>query len=536
MGTVYRAQDTRANKVVAFKVLGASTETPSTPEATGDSRPTAADHARSDRGRRFLFEAQVLAQLAHPAIVGYVSHGFTDEGLPYLAMSWIEGETLASRLERGGLEILETMQLGQRLAHALASAHQAGIMHRDLKPSNVMLPGGDLRKAMLIDFGVAHTSQSAPGADEGLLLGTLGYLAPEQARGDATLDPRVDVFGLGCLLYRLVCGRLPFEGTDACAALQHMMRSGAPRADLWVDGLPAGLVDLLSRMLAVDPWDRPKDAGAVAQELDQLLLHERLTGEEGTQSVLGTFERRLVTVVLAERTEPSSDLATAQVTGEREPPTLADASAVRWIRSIRNVAKPFGVALRPLGGTHVVLIAAQETSARTEREKAVQLALQLRRSGLVSVVQVETVALQFGGAFLMEPLSALGLRQASGPVLLALMEAQAAQQALSPRTRRVLRAASLCHTSFQRDELLTLLGHAEDQSLDQSLDELIGAGLLVLHHRSYVFADELARRAARLALTSRDASLGERLQHFRVGPAAPPPISATPRSPSVQLH
>jgi serine/threonine protein kinase len=536
MGTVYRARDIRTNRLVAFKVLGAKTDTPSMPEGTGDARPTAADHAHSDRGRRFLIEAQVLAQLAHPAIVGYVSHGFTDEGLPFLAMSWIEGETLGSRLEHGGLDVLDTMQLGQRLAHALGSAHRAGIMHRDLKPSNVMLPGGDLRKAMLIDFGVAHTSQSAASADEGLVLGTLGYLAPEQARGDATLDPRVDVFGLGCLLYRLVTGRLPFEGNDACAALQHMMRSGAPRADLWADGLPAGLVDLLSRMLAVDPSDRPRDADAVAQELDQLLLHERLTGEEGVQAVLGTFERRLVTVVLAERTEPSSDIAPPSVSGEDEPPTLGDASAVQWIRSIRIVAKPFGVALRPLGGTQVVLITGQQISVRAERERAVQLALQLRRSGLVSAVHVETVALRSGGPFVMEPLSALGLKQTSGPVLLALMEAQAAQHTLSPRTGRVLRAASLCNASFHRDELLTLLGHAEGLTLDQSLDELVAGGFLLLQHRSYSFADDLARTAARLALTAKDSALGERLHHVHVGLAAPPLIGATPRSSSVQLH
>jgi serine/threonine protein kinase len=536
MGTVYRAQDTRTNRLVAFKVLGAKTDTLEIPEGTGDSRPTAADHAHSDRGRRFVIEAQVLAQLAHPAIVGYVSHGFTDEGLPYLAMSWIDGQTLAARLEHGALGILEAMQLAQRLAHALGSAHRAGILHRDLKPSNVMLPGGDLRKAMLIDFGVAHTSQSAPGADEGLLLGTLGYLAPEQARGDATLDPRVDVFGLGCLLYRLITGRLPFEGNDAATALQHMMRNGAPRADLWADALPAGLVDLLSRMLAVDPSDRPRDADVVAQDLDQLLLHEQLTGEEAAQSVLGTFERRLITVVLAERTEPSSDIATPMVPGESEPPTLADASAVQWIRSIRIVAKPFGVSLRPLGGTQVALIAGQETSARAERETAVQLALQLRRSRLVSAVHVEVVALRSGGAFVIEPLSALGLKQTSGPVLLALMEAQAVQQALAPRTRRVLRAASLCSASFHRDELLTLLGHTEAPTLDQSLDDLVGSGFLLLQHRSYAFADDLVRTAVRLTLTSRDSALGERLLHLRVGRAAQPLITATPRSSSVQLH
>jgi eukaryotic-like serine/threonine-protein kinase len=524
ISSVYRARDTREDRLVALKVLEPGMDGPSPPQprplpsprgvGSLDPEPiTLADHAHSNRGRRFLCEAQILAKLSHPAIVPYVAHGFTDEGLPYLAMSWIEGETLATRLARADIGVPDSMRLGRRLAHALGSAHELGIVHRDLKPSNVMLSGEDLHRATLIDFGVAHTSQAAPGTNEGCLLGTLGYLAPEQARGDANLDARVDVFGLGCLIYRLVTGRLPFEGDDAFRVLSRMMRESAPRADVWVPGLPLGLVELLARMLAVDPAERPRNGEAVGRELDRLLLQERLTGQHPeNQPTLGTNERQLATVVMVERTYPAGKPSVQPLSSwGAEPPTLVDESAVAWLRAIRSQAKPYGASLRALGSSRAVLVFPREGKARDDRERAVNLALTLRNAGVAHDIRLEIVLLRTGGEFFIEPISALRAEDLTGPRLIALMQAQLAQHQLSPQARRTLRAGSLCGSSFSREELLVLLGSAEDSGADEALRELTGSGFLLPHPRGFTFPNDLSRRAAHASIVPRDLTLALQL-------------------------
>ncbi|MBI4703692.1 MAG: serine/threonine protein kinase [Deltaproteobacteria bacterium] len=173
MGTVWRARDRVTGRAVAVKLAPASSR---------------------DLAERFEREAEVLCQLDHPALVGYVAHGTLGAEL-FLAMEWLEGEDLSQRLERQPLTAAESLALALRLADALGHAHGRGVVHRDVKPSNVLLVGGAVGAATLLDFGIARGSGLGRRVvtRAGCLVGTPGYMAPEQARGDWRSTPAADV-------------------------------------------------------------------------------------------------------------------------------------------------------------------------------------------------------------------------------------------------------------------------------------------------------------------------------------------------------
>src|SRR4051794_11723683 len=181
MSIVYRARDKHTGALVALKVLQGSDQL----------------------GARFARESRVLAELSHPGIVRYVAHGATAAGQRYLAMEWLDGEDLAERLIRGGLTARESVVLATRVAEALGFAHVRGIVHRDIKPSNIFLPERQAERVKILDFGIARQREGVASLDmtmTGTRLGTPAYMSPEQARGLAELDARVDVFALGCVL------------------------------------------------------------------------------------------------------------------------------------------------------------------------------------------------------------------------------------------------------------------------------------------------------------------------------------------------
>ena len=167
MGQVFRARDRRSGEPVAIKVLS-------------DDR----DH----HGERFAREIQLLAELVHPGIVRYISHSVTPSGAPFLVMEWLDGEDLRRRLEREPLTIGEAVALATRVAEALGTAHARGIVHRDLKPSNLFLPAGQIDQIKILDFGIAHQEGQAQLTRTGTMIGTPGYMAPEQARSDGEID------------------------------------------------------------------------------------------------------------------------------------------------------------------------------------------------------------------------------------------------------------------------------------------------------------------------------------------------------------
>src|SRR5262249_49662727 len=158
-------------------------------------------------------------ELRHAGIVRYVAHGETPDGELFLAMEWLEGEDLASRLRRMPLTTDETVALGKRVAEALAIAHARGVVHRDLKPSNLFLVDNDVERVTILDFGIARLCDAARVTQTGAVLGTPGYMAPEQARGNDEIDPRADVFALGCVLFECLTGSPAFPGDHFMAIL-----------------------------------------------------------------------------------------------------------------------------------------------------------------------------------------------------------------------------------------------------------------------------------------------------------------------------
>jgi predicted ATPase len=285
MGSVYRAHDTRTDQPVAVKLLRLD---------------------RQDLHPRFSREARLLAQLDHPAIVRYIAHGMTVDGHRYLAMEWLDGEDLDVRLERKPLTVGESLTLGSRVAAALGVAHKSGVIHRDIKPANLFLPGGRVEEVKLLDFGVARRlAQSSLLSESGSMIGTIGYIAPEQARGEPSVAAPVDVFSLGVVLFQCLTRRHPFEGDTPAAVLCRILLEAAPRLAELRDDLPPALDDLVARMLAKQPELRPQDGTALAAELAALAVDPQVLGREGgaTISVLpGSLlmgdERHFASVVL----------------------------------------------------------------------------------------------------------------------------------------------------------------------------------------------------------------------------------------------
>src|SRR5262245_4554989 len=228
MGEVYRARDTRLNRVVAIKVL---------PVGMSDDR---------DLRERFEREARAVATLNHPHICVLHDVG-TQDGLDFLVMEHLEGETLAARLAKGPLATDQALQYAIQVASALDRAHRAGIIHRDLKPGNIMLTE---LGAKLLDFGLAKVADADVDVTrtmEGAVLGTAAYMSPEQAQGRA-LDARSDVFSFGAVLYEMASGHRAFGGHTTVQVLSSVLRDDPP-------ALPTSspLSGIVRRCLAKEP-------------------------------------------------------------------------------------------------------------------------------------------------------------------------------------------------------------------------------------------------------------------------------------------
>ena len=269
MGTVYRAEHLALGRPVALKVL------------------RAAHGARADLVQRFQREAVAAGQIRHPGIVEVLDFGRAPEGRFYLSMELVDGETLAGRLARTGpLAPDEALGLVRDIARALAAAHGRGILHRDVKPENVLLTSEGVK---VVDFGIARLAEASfqggqlPGAREaretaaGLIFGTPDYMSPEQAAGQRQ-DGRSDVYALGVLLYELLLGAPPFSGASATHVLAAHLLTPVPR--LPAHGphgpLSAPLADLVARMMAKAPVDRPESMDEVVTALEALLAGKAL--------------------------------------------------------------------------------------------------------------------------------------------------------------------------------------------------------------------------------------------------------------------
>jgi Tol biopolymer transport system component/tRNA A-37 threonylcarbamoyl transferase component Bud32 len=265
MADVYKARDTRLDRIVAIKLLPA--------RASADRVPP----ARMER------EARAIAALNHPHICTLYDVG-SQNGFDFLVMEYLEGETLAARLSRGHLPILDAVQYADQLASALSEAHRAGIVHRDVKPANIMLhrsaarPGGTPH-VKLFDFGIAKADPSeassamTAGSEAaldltlpGFLLGTVQYMAPEQIDGNAT-DARSDIFAFGAVLFEMLTGRRAFEGSNQAEVLAAIRAKDPPRVSSLRRRAPAALNRIVTKCLAKEPADRYQSVTDLAAEV-----------------------------------------------------------------------------------------------------------------------------------------------------------------------------------------------------------------------------------------------------------------------------
>jgi tetratricopeptide (TPR) repeat protein len=342
MGAIYRATDSSTGAPVAMKVLSG---------------------AFRDAVERFEREARVLASLEHPGIVRHVDHGRTEDGSPFLAMEWLEGEDLAQRLERGPLPIDQAVAMVSQAARALGEVHARGIVHRDVKPSNVFLRDGMTDDPVLLDFGIALQSAATLILTRpGNVLGTPQYMSPEQVRGDRDLDPRSDVFALGCVLFECIAGRPAFTGEHAMAVLAKILLEHPPALSELVPEVGQGLSALVRTMLDKRVDARPSSCLAIADQLAAASIPASKAVVVATE--LTKRERRLVAVVLARDVKLPVDR------------TLSPEAATSQDEELGRSIEALGGQLAMIGSSNVVVLvppAAAATDQATSAARCAQL-------------------------------------------------------------------------------------------------------------------------------------------------------------------
>src|SRR6202162_3351530 len=261
MGEVYKARDTRLDRTVAIKVL---------PTHLAD---------RSELRERFEREAKTIASLNHPHICTLHDVGHQDE-IDFLVMEYVEGETLAQRLQKGPLPLDQVLRYAIEIADALDKAHRKGITHRDLKPGNIMLTKSGTK---LLDFGLAKLTQEAAPAipdsqlptmksgitGEGTILGTLQYMAPEQVESKE-VDARTDIFAFGAVVYEMATGKKAFEGKTSASMMAAILKDEPPAMSSLTPMTPPALDRVVKRCLAKDPENRWQTARDLELELKSI--------------------------------------------------------------------------------------------------------------------------------------------------------------------------------------------------------------------------------------------------------------------------
>lgn len=348
MGAVYRALDRQTGEAVALKKI----------------------HASREGEARFVREARALALLSHPGIVRYVAHGTTQNGELYLAMEWLEGHTLRQRLALGPLGIDESVDLARRVAGALAHAHAQGIVHRDLNPANLLLVEGRVESVKILDFGLARHRVDLTQSSthwEGPV-GTLGYMAPEQARGTGEVDARADLFSLACVLFECLTGTPTFGADNYLAVLAKIVVASAPRVKELRPEVPSALDALVDRLLAKDPDDRLPDAEHVIEVLTGLGGSKPSLRTSSTHATpqLGASERQLVSVVV---------VAGAQGSTKNAEQRLARAA---------EAGRSFGLRAELLADGALVLTCVGSGAATDQAARAARCALSLRAQSVES--------------------------------------------------------------------------------------------------------------------------------------------------------
>src|SRR5271165_2545680 len=259
MGEVYRARDPVLKREVAIKVLPSFVS------------------RDPDRLRRFEQEAQAAAALNHPNILAVYQFGVF-ESAPYMVSELLEGSTLRELLRHGAIPIRKAIDYGVQIAHGLAAAHDKGIVHRDLKPENLFVTKDG--RVKILDFGLAKLTQRQPepdgaaptmtaGTDPGLVMGTAGYMSPEQVRGQP-VDHRTDIFALGAILYEMLAGKRAFHRSTSAETMTAILNDDPPSISQIVQTAPPGLQRVIHRCLEKNPEQRFHSASDLAFALEAL--------------------------------------------------------------------------------------------------------------------------------------------------------------------------------------------------------------------------------------------------------------------------
>jgi eukaryotic-like serine/threonine-protein kinase len=404
MGVVFLAEDPKLRRLVALKAMRPGRD------ATGSAR------------QRFLREAQATAALQHDHIVR-IYQVDEDRGVPFLAMELLQGETLEARLQREGrLPYPEVLRIGRQIAEGLAVAHARGLIHRDIKPANVWLEtpsplpstqeGGRVK---IVDFGLVRPAQTdAALTRTGTVVGTPGYMAPEQAHGQP-VDGRSDLFSLGCVLYRASTGEPPFSGPDVISTLVAVTSAQPPPPGQRDPTLPAGFSKLVMRLLAKRPTDRLESAAEVAAALaaleeasrprpplrwpwvaaaavcllgvaamaGYLVLHSPIAAPSNTAAGGATAPLAAATAPLAAATGPATPAGVAPTTAAPEP-----AAVPREIRRLEgHTAAVERVAFLP--GGHRAVSGAHDGTVRVwDLDTGQQVGQPLRHPGVIDALAV----------------------------------------------------------------------------------------------------------------------------------------------------
>jgi serine/threonine protein kinase/tetratricopeptide (TPR) repeat protein len=367
MGTVYHGWDLERGEAVAIKLL----------------------HAKSPNDeRRFVHEAEFLAQLSHASIVKYVTHGKSRVGERFIAMEWLEGETLESRLLRRRLTPRDSVAMALQVLGGLRAAHALGVVHRDIKPGNLFLLGGAPERAKIMDFGIAfRLSDRQRLTNPGTVVGTPLYMSPEQASGDSAGEPKSDIFAAGCVLYECLIGQAPFSGVHAMAILAKILLETPLPVGALRPELPESIEKLVGRMLAKQATARP-DAGACIRELTAIQDELAQVGEVERPSARleaarpralpATREQRVLCVVLV-GPEPSTpqERASAVIANSR---TTAEDVPLPGIepQNIGAALLPYGARLDRLFDGSMVLTLSGSFAPSEQALGAARCAVTLR--------------------------------------------------------------------------------------------------------------------------------------------------------------
>jgi serine/threonine protein kinase/tetratricopeptide (TPR) repeat protein len=399
---VYRARDRETSAPVAIKVLRGG-------DATTE--------------QRFASEAEILSTITHPAVVRYIAHGTTRHHARFLAMEWLSGEDLGKRLARVGLRASECLALVRQLCAGLSAAHARGILHRDIKPSNVFLVGGSIDNVKLLDFGVARQEATTNVLTQaGSIVGTVGYMSPEQARGESGADPRTDVFSLGALLFECLTGHAAFSGAHDLAVLAKVLRDPPAAVSTFRPDLSADFDVLFARLLAKEREERPSSVGEALEAIEATFAQGTFDAELAPASRARTSfaEQRILSViavrprstaaVLESSADPGADASAIDALArelDSEVVSLTDAwvllpSASTHSAATDQASHAARYALRLAERTHLsvaIATGAVDTSTRVPIGIAIDRALELSAEGSTQIKLDDLTARLLGTRF-----------------------------------------------------------------------------------------------------------------------------------------